>query len=234
VFPFLRLLAELRNRVYKLSLVSEEELSVTHKLKKKPRRRVAVQYYENEDSPKTRKVNLNLNLLLVTKQIQQEATGILYRQDIKFMCLDALFYFLSQIGRSNIETLRSITINRMAMGRQAQLTHPAFTALLNATNLEFLDVCSIELRYSEQEYVSCDHGTKDIAASFFFVAHVWIEQMERYRSDSKSWEDVLVLAQGSTYKNDRCWSGEMFEFQDGKQIFSREEFLAEIYELLKE
>lgn len=88
------------------------------------------------------------------------------------MNLDGMFYFLSQIGKSNIETLRNMSIETMSTGREGQITDPAFTALINAVTLESLNICSIERRSSEREYVPCDHGLGDIAASVFAIAHV--------------------------------------------------------------
>jgi hypothetical protein len=231
----MKLPAELRNRIYQFALVADNELLIDQRLQKKPRRRVACRYYHKRDKPtKKYKADINSNLLLINKQVYQEAIGILYGQPIKFMTLDALLYFLSQIGKFHTEILRSITIDHIVMGREAQITHGAFTALLNATHLTSLDICAIDRRYSEREYVTCDHGIKDLAASFFYVAHVWVEQMKRYRSDQKGWEDVLVLAQGASFNKDRCWSGERFELHSGMESFTKEEFQAEIYRLLRE
>lgn len=145
-----------------------------------------------------------------------------------------MFCFFCQIGKSNIESVRQISIETMSMGREAQMTEPAFTALINAKNLDSLNICSIERRFSEREYVPCDHGVGDIAASFFAIAHVWVSQMGQYRTDGKSWEDVLLLAKGGRYKAERGWPGEMFEFHDGEERFTKEEFGAEMCELMRE
>ncbi|KAE9972861.1 hypothetical protein EG328_004738 [Venturia inaequalis] len=234
-FPFLRLPAELRNRIYKFSLETDDELLITDTLQKKPRRRVACRYYHRyEKALKNHKVDVNVNILRVCKQIHVEAVGILYAQPIKFMSLDGMFYFLSQIGKNNMESLRQIEIETMSMGREGQMTEPAFTALINAKNLDLLNICSIERRFSEREYVPCDHGVGDIAASFFAIAHVWILQMSSYRSDGKSWEDVLMLAQGGSYQAERGWPGEMFEFHLGENHFTKDEFCAEMRKLMRE
>ncbi|QDS68176.1 hypothetical protein FKW77_010464 [Venturia effusa] len=233
-FPFLRLPAELRNRIYEFSLESDDDLLVTDRLQKSPRRRVACRYYHRyEKALKKHQADVNPNLLLVCKQVHFEAVGILYTQPIKFMSLDGLFCFLSQIGKNNIENLRDISIETMSMGRDGQMTEPAFTALLNAKNLESLNICSIERRFSEREYVPCDHGLGDIAASFFAIAHVWMEQMRHYRTDGKSWKDVLVLAHGGRYKAERGWPGEMFEFHDGENEFTKDDFFTEMRKVMK-
>lgn len=191
-------------------------------------------FHRYEKALKEHRAEINTNLLLVCKQIHLEAAGILYTQPIKFMSLDGMFYFLSQIGKSNIESLRQIAIETMSMGREGQMTEPAFTALVNAKNLETVNICSIERRFSEREYVPCDHGIGDIAASFFAIAHVWILQMRHYRTDGKSWEDVLVLAQGGSYKAERGWPGEMFEFHGGENHFTKDQFCAEMRKLMRD
>lgn len=248
----MRLPAELRNRIYSFSLEADDPLLITDTLQKKPRRRVACPYYHRyekltpifsyfllipcryEKALKKYKADVNVNLLLVCKQIHFEAVGILYTQPIKFMSLNGMFCFLSQIGKNNIESLRQIAIEAMSMGREGQMTEPAFTALLNAKNLDSLNICSIERRFSEREYVPCDHGVGDIAASFFAIAHVWVLQMSHYRTDGKSWDQVLMLAKGGSYKAERGWPGEMFEFHEGENQFTKDEFCAEIRQLMRD
>lgn len=44
----------------------------------------------------------------------------------------------------------------------------------------------------------------------------------------------MVLAQGGSYSKEPNWPGEMFEFHGGEHRFTKEEFLAEIFRLLRE
>jgi hypothetical protein len=59
--------------------------------------------------------------------------------------------------------------------------------------------------------------------------------MKIYRFDSKSWEDILAMAQDGNYDKDSSWSGaSTFQLHTGESSFTKEEFSAEIHKLLKE
>jgi hypothetical protein len=146
---------------------------------------------------------LSPSFLRVSKQIYQEALTLLYKQHLEFVNLSALFYFLSQIGKDAVQSVQDITIDFITLRKRSDITHPAFTVLVNAINLDSLhirDMCSQPCYwYFEDIQV----GT--VARWFFPVAHVWIEQMERNKGNGKDWRKVLSFARDE--KERSCYEG---------------------------
>jgi hypothetical protein len=137
--------------------------------------------------------------------------------------LSALYYFLSQIGKDAVRSICNITIGHVVVGKRSEITHPAFTALIHATNLNTLRIGFLSLHsYSKLFY---DIKVGEAARRFFPVAHVWIEQMERnMASGGKDWRDVLSLDKRDSFG---CFWGDDVKF-------SCSQFCKDIEKLLKE
>lgn len=135
-----------------------------------------------------KKFKINFKLLMVNKQICQEASSILYDQELRFGSLDSLQHFMCQIGKCNIESLKNIIVENLTPRcyRSKNLAHPTCALLMHAISLE-----SFRIDYLWDP----DRETRlqTIALNVSVLCYVWIEQMAHYRNDAKSWQDVFDL-----------------------------------------
>jgi hypothetical protein len=161
-------------------------------------------------------------ILRVNKQIYAEALPVLYNQPLEFVDASALYYFLSQIGKDAIKSIQDVSIRFLSVGKRSEFTHPAFTALVNAENLNVLTIQYMRLHNSSNLFHDIEVGKG--AQWFYPVAHVWLEQMERGKANGgKDWRDVLSLAMEKKFTS-FWWGNEM----------PCEEFCEDIEKLLKE
>ncbi|QDS71414.1 hypothetical protein FKW77_003286 [Venturia effusa] len=192
-FPFLKLPAELRNRIYDLALTFPKRVTLTSGIRKHSRRQSAYRVL-SRDFMQDRGV-LNPSILRVNKQIYHEAMPVFYNQPLEFVDAVALYSFLAQIGQDAIPLIRQIRIERVSILKE-QTTHPAFTILAYATNLEALSIGYLIANHAVRNpYRGSPHTHSPLAAQpFFQVAHVWFEQMDKNKTKGgKDWRDVFVL-----------------------------------------
>ncbi|KAF2165367.1 hypothetical protein M409DRAFT_55779 [Zasmidium cellare ATCC 36951] len=196
-FRFLDLPAELRDAIYDLALTEPDGITLVPKTKdyrrtvtrgpittqddnhyygrRIPRRR---RYYwglsrnNNSDSQTTviGKPTRQLvpNLLAVNKQIRDEASSILYKQEIVIESTTALHVFIAQIGPYNRQLLSDITIKGWGSGRGVHKGHnfAALSILSTCTNLKslFIDCTVGWLR-----------GPQQLARQIFRDGHYFLE-----------------------------------------------------------
>ncbi|KIW06448.1 uncharacterized protein PV09_02892 [Verruconis gallopava] len=164
VFPFMRLPAELRNKIYEYALSDKDPIYVSSRTK--GYRRWAQRCTETEISPQfvsrwTRyrhrqdgenknedpsdRRALVPNLLAVSKTIHDEAGSFLYGQRIVIADNYALMAFLLQIGPTHVRMLRDLTIIEWCGGRaHKSINFPAIAMLAPATDLRRLNIsCSV-------------------------------------------------------------------------------------------
>lgn len=146
-FRFLDLSAELRNRIYEFALVEPSELTLVARTKnyrrgiirgaidvaENPRhygKKYRYRYYDwrsegqgNDESeePKNDERSLIPNLLAVNRQIRDEASSYLYKQELILEDTNALHIFLACIGPSNRELLTNVTIRGWGVGKYSLL-----------------------------------------------------------------------------------------------------------------
>jgi hypothetical protein len=171
---------------------------------------------------KAEKELLTPAILRVSKQIYAEALPILYNQELVFVNALALHCFLAQIGNDAVKSIQHVTIQSLKCGKLSEITHPAFTALANATNLNVLNILYKNLQSSDRLFT--DIAVDKPAQWLFPVAHVWFEQMEKNKArGGKDWRNVFAWIKGSFIGS--TW---------GPRIkFSGERFCADIEKLLK-
>jgi hypothetical protein len=189
-FPFLKLPAELRNKIYELALTSEKRVVLKYHFKN-GRRRVPFR------AGAKAKVNglLNPAILRACRQVCAEALPVLYNQPFEFMNALSLQTFLEQIGKDAVKSLQTVTILTLKVANNSEVTHPAFRALANAANLNALNILDFEISYRVTVFADIQVGA--LARFFFPVAHIWLEQMEKNMANcGKDWRDVLNLANG--------------------------------------
>lgn len=133
----MKLPAELRNRIYNLALTSSKRIVLISSIRKYNRRHLA--YRVRSKKLKQDKELLTASILRVNKQIYHEALPVLYNQPLELGDTAALYYFLAQIGNDGIRSIRGIKIERICI-KKGEVTHPAFTVLAYATNLDTFSV----------------------------------------------------------------------------------------------
>jgi hypothetical protein len=186
--------AELRNRIYDLALNSSKRIVLTSGVRKTNPRHLA--YRVRSKKLKEDKELLTPSILRVNRQIYHEALPVLYNQSLEFQDPKALFYFLSQVGLDAVKSLRCIKISAIAVGKKGDVTQPAFTALVQAANLETFSVGHLVLDQPTCGWLA-KYDTYHIpmeAKWFFTAAHVWIEQMEKNKATGgKDWREIIVM-----------------------------------------
>lgn len=219
-FPFPKLPAELRNRIYHLALVPNDPIQLTETVKKN-RRHVATRSKRS-----VLHQQISHNILRTCKQVYYEAAPVLYGQPIEFPdryghAQTALMCFLSQIGKHGARMLQIIILDTLKVGKVASFTHPVFTLLVDAINLQELRINRLDEGNHKSTFPDVDVGK--LVQLFYPVAHTWLEQMGRSRVDGKDWKDVLSLAECEQWLN---------PYWHPLPPFSRAKFCAEI-ELLR-
>jgi hypothetical protein len=100
--------------------------------------------------------------------------------------------------------LQTIEIELLKVGKRSDFTHPAFTLLVDAINLQLLRIKTLHQRGGRAKtFPDIEVGT--MTRLFFPVAHVWIEQMAKYRTDGKDWKDILSLAKSDHWDGLYSW-----------------------------
>ncbi|CAK1364700.1 unnamed protein product [Cercospora beticola] len=172
-FRFLDLSAELRNRIYEFALVEPSELTLVARTKNYRRgivrgaidvaetsrhygKKYRYRYYDwrieghdkdESEEPKNDERSLVPNLLAVNRQIREEASSYLYKQELILEDTNALHIFLACIGPSNRELLTDVTIRGWGVGRGTMKGYnfSALTMLQGCTNLQSLRFeCSLD------------------------------------------------------------------------------------------
>ncbi|KAE9972860.1 hypothetical protein BLS_008329 [Venturia inaequalis] len=191
-FPFLKLPAELRNRIYSLALVPDDPIQLTKTIQKN-RRHVATRTKRS-----TLQQRISHNILRTCKQVYYEAAPVLYGQPMEFSDpyghgQTALVCFLSQIGKHGARMLQTIVLDTVKVGKVSAFTHPVFTLLIDAINLKELRINRLYEGNHRSNFPDANVGK--LVQLFFPVAQIWIEQMGRSRADGKDWKEVLSLGQ---------------------------------------
>lgn len=187
---------------------------MTSSVRKHIRRHLA--YRIRSKKLKEDKELLTPNILRVNRQIYHEALPVLYNQPLEFEDSFALFYFLSQIGNDGILSVRCIKITSISVGTKGLTTQPAFTALINAINLDMFTVGHLTTQSTSRRhsYTYTSNHRPMHAKWLFEAAHVWIEHLEKNKAKGgKDWRDVIVLdeaAKSMTFKQTN-WTGSSFE-----------------------
>ena len=168
--PFLSLPSELRNLIYQYCLIDENDLRI--EARTKAYRRIAT----IEDTS-----GLVPEILLANRQINAEASAVLYGQPLTFINTSAQYLFLCQIGPVHRGLLQDITIERWCEGRALKaLNHPAFTMLADAHGLRNVNVDGLACRYRG-----------NTARSFYMRTHVWLHAFGAARGKNDAVLDIL-------------------------------------------
>jgi hypothetical protein len=187
-FPFLQLPAEIRNTIYGYCLV-DKQYSVSIGIKReKARRRLVkrgdfvsqhgeaaleVLKYSTAHTKVALQWRLNtqlcVQLLRVNKQIRDEATAILYAQNLlSFMDPTSLLFFLNQIG-GNIRDFRRISLLFWDNRDSVTTKYRAFVKLIEAVKLESLALeggCLYSMTRYSNSYPDAMH--------FYQMAQPWL------------------------------------------------------------
>ncbi|KAF2416196.1 hypothetical protein EJ08DRAFT_703714 [Tothia fuscella] len=206
LFPFMRLPAELRNKIYEMALLDTGAIYVSSKTKSY--RRVAKRCKSGEGHPQydnssryRRSQNLNStdeeqeeparnvfspSLLAVSKTIYCEAASLLYSQPFVISDNYALLTFLNQIGPRHAEMLRNLTIKSWCDSRSHQaINFPAMAVLAYATNLERLNIaCAVGYfrHYGWRTGKSVAIALK-VARKIYRDCYPWLESIGRTKKD---------------------------------------------------
>jgi hypothetical protein len=186
-FPFFELPAELRNRVYEYALVDPDvAIAIEYKDSSLKRRlmkgRDAENVYTSEkyESLKNWKVSRELTkykfnthlrgqLLRVNKQINREATAMLYGNNhMAFLDPLAMNYFLDHIG-DNLQHIRFCTLLFWDPKRNARHKEAAFKKLTKAENLKSFtlgDGCLSSLNHHSD--------ASQAVRTFYRSAYAWL------------------------------------------------------------
>lgn len=174
-----------------------------------------------------KKSKTNFKLLMVNKQVCQEASSILYEQELFFDGLKCLQHFMGQIGKCNIESLRIITVAEEIMYPSSRdIAHPACAILVQAINLE-----SFCFYYLWGDHFDRETSLLYTVSSVSAMCHVWIEQMAKYRNDTKSWQDVFDLRWMFSEFDD---NGHHSQIDRITPEFTKQEFCTMVEKYLKE
>jgi hypothetical protein len=227
--------AELRNRIYDLALTSIKRIVLTSGIRKHNPRHLA--YRVRSKKLKEDKELLTPGILCVNKQIYHEALPVLYNQPLEFQDAASLFYFLSQVGDDAVKSLRCIKISAISVGKKGEITHPTFTALVHATNLETFSVGHMVLQHATRsQYATYECCQIPMEAKWFFtVAHVWIEQMEKNKAKGgRDWRKVIVMDNSAPPLTRRTWSQGLGYLTITLARCTTDEFCKDMEKLLKD
>ncbi|KAF2739953.1 hypothetical protein EJ04DRAFT_261246 [Polyplosphaeria fusca] len=149
-FPFMKLPAELRNAIYEYALVDcIHAIEIEYRSSKLKRHLITRRHekyrWENDETLRhltkwTMNERLCTALLLVSKEINAEATGIFYEKNVfLFLNTTAMRHFLRHIGQ-HILHIRWIMLERFNFTpkNRIPIQQDAFKALIGAVNLEGL------------------------------------------------------------------------------------------------
>ena len=182
-FPFLRLPAELRNRIYELALTGSNGVFIST-MTRKLRQVVRVRTHRLGSSKPLKDNDLRPMLLLADKQVNSEASDYLYGQPLEFEDHHALQGFLVIIGLDNLKRLRHVSIERSTGGGS---NSGALAMLTGATELR-----SLYLNY----WFS---GKGDPATTVWRALHYWFEAYGRTHGRKDAGVDIIRL-HGSSFE----------------------------------
>lgn len=218
---------ELRDMIYEMALTDVNGISIAAKTKAYRRGICRSPIYDqyhgsgHEIAPKER--SLVPNILAVSKQIQNEASNILYGQRLVFDDTDALHRFLAVIGLRNQQRLLYIDLTEFCTGRNTRaLNHCAFMSLAGAMNLKTLRLNSSHWYYS---------SAKGFARGLYCDSHFFLEAYGAANGRKDAAIDILQLDDGrfdsfsSSYR-----TGAVVKKAYGEE--ARVEFRAELCRLL--
>lgn len=208
-FRFLDLPAELRDEIYELALTETDGIALCSRTKSYRRtvargtiatqdsnyyygRRSRRGYYYDRNSQKSQIVEptrqLVPNVLAVNQQIRNEASSMLYKQEIILEDTTALHTFITQIGPYNRQLLSDITIKGWGRGRGVHKGHnfAALSMLSTCTNLQTL-------------FIDCTMGwlrtPKQLARQLFRDGHYFFEAFGAANGRYDAAIDVLQFAE---------------------------------------
>ncbi|SMR48518.1 unnamed protein product [Zymoseptoria tritici ST99CH_1A5] len=216
-FRFLELPAELRDEIYDLCLTEPDGLLLVSKRrgarKTVARGSVTTQtgthyhgkyrsggyrgwrryYYGNQDRPETTSFGSRSRrfvpaLLAVNKQMREEGSSRLYKQEIALEDTTALFNFIATIGDYNRQMVSSLTIKGWGQGRGKADAHntAAFAMLSVCKNIQTLHMdCSLQAH----------RDPADLADTFYRAAHFFLEALVDAKGDVDAAVDVIQLAE---------------------------------------
>ncbi|KAK4987149.1 hypothetical protein LTR50_004846 [Elasticomyces elasticus] len=204
---FLTLSAELRNMVYEYALTDPEGVGLIAKTKvyrrtvERSHRACHNLSYHSQTQryivPEDRCSQcefggrtLSPALLSVNRQINFEASSILYKQELMFQDTMALHSFLAQIGPTNRTLISDVTLRAYKAGwvSATAINLAAFTLLASATNLESLYIDGIE-----GDFINL----KSVARRVYRDAHHWFEGIGVAKGDKFAGITVLDISQAS-------------------------------------
>lgn len=188
-FPFLKLPAEIRNMIYGYCLVDKQHsISIGIKREKARRRLIKPGDFTSQHGSAALEVlktstahvkgalqwrlntQLCVQLLRVNKQISNEATTILYAQNLlSFLDPTSMLYFLDQIGDTNMLAIRRISLLFWDVRVPVVTKYRAFVKLIGAVNLESLALeggCLYSMTRYSNSYPDAMH--------FYQMAQPWL------------------------------------------------------------
>lgn len=219
--------AELRNQIYVLALTDPNNCICLVSKTKRYRRTVQLVSYKRDDyrphtpsqsSESTDDVTLPdlvPNLLLLNKAIYAESQPILYAGNT-FAVEDttAMHAFLAKIGPRNRATITELRVLGWGYTKAHKaLNHPALTMLVDAVNLEHLDLyCQI----------GWGGGPKKIAKQLYRDGFYWLEAVGTGKRKFDAAVDIIEIPDEYLTRNGCCPNPDEL----------REEFRAELRRLL--
>lgn len=196
------------------------------------RRRRRYHGYSNSQSSQIGKPTRRLvpNLLAVNRQIRDEASSILYKQEIILEDTTALHTFIAQIGPYNRELLSDVTIKGWGSGRGVHKGHnfAALTILSTCTNLKTL-------------FIDCTVGwsrpPKQLARQIFRDGHYFLEAFGVANGRYDAAIDVLTFAEEWQFNKHATAGRRWYNYSDNGEHEAdpakRKEFDNELRKLLK-
>ncbi|KAF2267006.1 hypothetical protein CC78DRAFT_531093 [Lojkania enalia] len=214
-FPFMKLPGEIRNIIYGYALIDTDSIIAIEALHggKLARRLMTKKDFDHRhrdlDIVEYQREILALNpgtawkwklnnriaaqLLLVCKNINEEATKILYvRNHFTFINAEIMYIFLRRIG-PRIQDLRRLSLVHWDASRQKDYLKLVFNKLIEATNLEALILETGCMWSLGSTYYSLGFQA---ANRFYSSAHGWLWTVATRKGDKAAALDLLHLPDG--------------------------------------
>ncbi|QDS76055.1 hypothetical protein FKW77_005579 [Venturia effusa] len=214
VFPFMKLPAEIRLKIFGLCLVSEDLMSLyetygslmskrTGQLKpelgnlSKANRRRRLKTYHRNPVKYYRNGPLNemaVQILQLNHQIYNEALPVLYNQPLEFYTTEALDLFFACTNTAMPPMLRNITIRRTHLSQDTpqQLSYNQaylrFDKLSLAVNIQKFSIN--QLIVSDYDFID-EQSTAKGAELFIEVAQHWLAMIRNREKGETNWKKVV-------------------------------------------
>ncbi|KAH7384341.1 hypothetical protein DE146DRAFT_223234 [Phaeosphaeria sp. MPI-PUGE-AT-0046c] len=206
IFPFLDLPGEIKNMIYSYALTDPYGINLvgTFKHRRRTVERVSAELHDNishGNNWSTARLNGGLReqyeapatlapaLLLVNKQIYQEARDILYNNEFIFGDSFTLYNFMLNLSPTGAKQLKHLRIKEWCYGRGMKgYNHSCFAALVQATNIKTFRVDRLS---------GWSRDVKGHASKFYRDAFPWLEAVGAAKRKADAAVDTLDISEDS-------------------------------------